>query len=469
LEKRTSAWSRGLTVTDGGEGLIGNAGVVLLRELAESCELRKRLSKVLGRPGFDPGHDRGQVLIDLACAIAAGARSISGISLLQAAGGVLGPLASVSTAWRALGEIDEQAREAIADARAAHRRRIWAALMRREAGFPWLQVAGRELTGWIVVDIDASVVESHSDKEGAAPSFKHIFGYHPLLCTCANTGENLAGMLRPGNAGSNTACDHIEVLTQAIEQIPPAYRKKIWFRIDGAGATKQLLAWIKTTAAEHAADWRYSVGFDVTEPVREAIGKVPHTAWADAIDADGRLRTGARVTEITGLLDLPAGWPAGMRLMARLEPLHPRHRKNASAIEKRRNQRFCVFAFDVAGHHYAHIDARHRNHATVEDAIRHGKDCGLGRFPSQKMQINKAWLVAVMLAADLLTWLRLLGFDHDPHLATAEPKTLRRAVLSVPARLVRTARRRYLRLPTDWTHTPSMITAWGKIRNLAPG
>jgi DDE family transposase len=454
-------------MTGGAEGLVGQAGTALLRSLAESSGLRGRLSKALAVPGFVPEHDRGQVLVDLACALGLGATSISGITLLGQADAVFGPVASPPTVWRALGEMDQAARAKIAVARAAHRRQMWRALADRPGGFPFIQVAGQVMDGWIVLDVDASVVEAHSDKQGAAATFKKIFGFHPIIVTCANTDEILALLLRPGDTGSNTVTDHIEVLTDAIAQIPPWRRHKILFRADGAGATKGLLEWIKTTAAEHGHTWRYSVGFDVTEPVRNAIAGVPAKVWAAALDADGDVRRGAYVTDITGLLDIAAGWPDGMRVHARIEPLHPRHRKQASDIEKARGQRFQAIATDLGGHHYPRIDVLHRNHAGVEDVIRTSKDLGLRRMPSYYLEHNKAWCVAVALAADLLAWLRLLALDHDPVLSRAEPKTLRQAILNVPARLVHRARKRLIRLSDDWPHTASMITAWGKIQALA--
>jgi hypothetical protein len=458
-------------MTGGAQGLIGRAGGVLLRGLAESSGLRGRLSKALTVPGFVPEHDRGQVLVDLACALGLGAKSISGITVLGQADAVLGPVASPPTVWRALGEMDQAAREKIAVARAAHRRQIWRALTDRPAGFPWIQVAGQVLDGWIVLDVDASVVESHSDKQGAAATFKKIFGFHPIIVTCANTGEILAILLRPGNTGSNTVSDHVAVLAEAIAQIPPWRRHKILFRADGAGATKGLLEWIGATAAEHGYTWRYSVGFDVTEPVRTAIATVPGKVWAAALDADGGVRAGAYVTDITGLLELADGWPEQMRVHARIEPLHPRHRKQASDIEKKRGQRFQAVATDTdtitGGPDYPRIDVLHRNHAGVEDVIRTSKDLGLRRMPSYYLEHNKAWCVAIALAADLLAWLRLLALDHDPLLSRAEPKTLRQAILNVPARLVRRARRRLIRLSDSWPHTTSMITAWAKIQALA--
>jgi Transposase DDE domain group 1 len=406
IEQRTSGWTRGLELVAGASGLIGAVGAPLLRLLAERSGLRAGLSAALGRlrPDFVPGHDRGQVLVDVAVALGLGAVSVAGaMSVLAASQAVLGQVASSPTAWRALTELDAAALAVVAKARAAHRRGMWALLSGRPGGFPWVRVAGQTWTGWIVLDVDASLVESHSDKEGATGTYKkHVFGLHPIIVSCANTGEILAVLLRPGNAGSNTAADHVAVLSEAVAQLPAAYRKRIILRADGAGATKELLVWIKAEAARRGYTWLYSVGFDVTEAVRDAIACVPAQIWAPALTSDGDVRRGAQVTEITGLLTVGDGWPPDMRLMARTEPLHPRHRKQASQVERQRGQRFQATATDLPGHHYPKLDAFHRNHAMVESAIKDGKDLGLRRLPGYALAFNQAWCIVVAVACDLL-------------------------------------------------------------------
>jgi hypothetical protein len=443
----------------------------LLRLLAERSGLRAGLSAALARlrPDFVPGHDRGQVLVDVAVALGLGAVSVAGaVAVLMASQAVLEQVASSPTAWRALNELDARALAVVAKARAAHRRGMWARLSARPGGFPWVQVAGQTWSGWIVLDVDASLVESHSDKEGAAGTYKkHVFGLHPILVSCVNTGEVLAVLLRPGNAGSNTAADHIAVLGEAVAQLPPAYRKRIIFRADGAGATKELLVWIKAEAARRGYTWHYSVGFDVTEAVRDAIVDVPARVWAPALTSHGQVRRSAQVTEITGLLTLPDGWPVDIRLMARTEPLHPRHRKQASAIERQREQRFQATATDLPGHHYPKLDAFHRNHAMVESAIKDGKDLGLRRLPGYGLAFNQAWCVVVAIASDLLAWLRSLALDHHQQLSRASPAVLRRALLNVPARLVRRARKRLIRLDNAHPYQADLILTWRKIHALA--
>jgi hypothetical protein len=469
LEQRTTRWTASLDLAGSTAGLIPAVGVPLLRLLAQESGLRVGLSKALQRKDFHPVHDRGQVMTDVAVALAHGATNVTAATAVFAQAAIVcGPVPSSATVWRVFDDLDGPALARVAAARAVQRRKVWATLSARPEGFPWLQVAGHTWDDWIVLDVDASLIESHSDKQGAQPTFKkHIFGLHPIVVSVANTDEVLAVLLRKGNAGSNTVADHITVLSESIAQIPARYRKKIIFRADGAGATKDLLAWIKAEAARNGYTWHYSVGFDVTEGVRTAIGQVPTDVWAPALTAEGTIRRGAHTTEITDILQVADGWPEGMRTLARTEPLHPKHRKQASEIEKRRGQRFQAVATDLPGHHYPKLDAFHRNHARVETVIKDAKNLGLTRLPSYYLAFNQAWCVAVAIASDLLAWLRLLTLDHHPKLTKASPDTLR-TLLRTPARLVHHARKRLLRLPVGDPYAGDLIHAWQKIRAL-PG
>ena len=255
----------------------------------------------------------------------------------------------------------------------------------------------------------------------------------------------LAATLRPGNAGSNTTADHITVLTAAINQVPPAHRKKLLIRTDGAGASHGLLDWLTTLDTKRGRSLEYSVGFAVTDQVRTAISRVPARAWTAAVDADGAIRDGGDVVEVTDLLDLTR-WPPRMRVILRRE--HPHPGAQLSLFEEADGWRYQAFATNTAVGQLAFLEARHRAHARVEDRIRHAKDTGLGRFPSREYKINQAWTMVVTLAADLTAWLRLLALPEQ--LKTCEPKALRYRLLHVPARLTRGGRRRRLRLPASW-------------------
>jgi hypothetical protein len=312
-------------------------------------------------------------------------------------------------------------------------------------GLPPSRVPDTNLGETIVLDVDATLVTAHSEKEAAAATFKGGFGYHPIGVWCDNTQEMLAAMLRPGNAGSNTTADHIAVLTAAITQVPPAYRKRLLVRADGAGASHGLLDWLTAQDAKRGRSVEYPVGFAVTDPVRTAITMVPARAW-DPCRERRRGRPGWRdVAEVTDLLDLTT-WPAGMRVIIRRE--HPHPGAQLSLFEEPTGAATRRSPPTPGVGQLAFLEARNRAHARVEDRIRHAKDSGLGRFPSREFAINQAWLHVVALAADMTASLRLLALPDA--LQACRPKALRYRLLDVPARLTRRARRRRLRIRATW-------------------
>jgi hypothetical protein len=332
---------------------------------------------------------------------------------------------------------------------------VWGLLPR----LPASPVAGADLGEVVVLDVDATLVTAHSEKEQARATFKGGFGFHPLGVWCDNTAELLAVTLRPGNAGSNHAGDHIDVLTRAIAQVPAAYRRRLLVRADGAGATHELLDWLTGPAQARGRRLEYSVGFPTKNTaLTSAITTIPERVWTPAITPDGEIRDGAEVAEVTGLLDLHR-WPAGMRVIVRRERPHPG--AQLSLLEETDGWRYQAFATNTRIGQLAFLEARHRAHARVEDRIKAAKDTGLGRFPSREYAINQAWLQIVAVAADLTAWLRLLALDGD--LAAAEPKTLRFRMLHVPARLTRSGRRRHLRLPGHWPWADQIVEAFRRI------
>jgi hypothetical protein len=457
-----TSWSTGLSVTGDGTGVVAHAGSVAVRMLADRIGLTGERSKVLARRSFTPIHDRGRVLVDVAVMLADGGEAIADIDVLRHQAQVLGPVASAPTVWRALSELTPAALKRIAKARAKIRRHVWAQFT---DGVPASKVTDTDLGEVIVLDVDATLVTAHSAKEDAAATFKGGFGYHPVGVWCDNTQELLAVTLRPGNAGSNTAADHIEILGQAIAQVPACYRKRLLVRADGAGASHALLDWLTGHNQVRGRTVEYSVGFAVTEKAREAIAVVPDNAWTAAVDVDGAVRDGGDVAELTGLLDL-TGWPAQMRVIVRRERPHPG--AQLSLFEERDGWRYQAVATNTTTGQLAFLEARHRAHARVEDRIRHAKDSGMGRFPSRQFKINQAWTMLTALAADLVAWLRLLALTGD--LAKAEPKALRYRILHVPSRLTHGGRRRRLHLPRSWPWVEAIVDAFANIAAIpAPG
>lgn len=321
----------------------------------------------------------------------------------------------------------------------------------------------------MVLDVDATIVKTHSEKEQATRTFKKTFGYHPIGVWCDNTHELLAIALRPGNAGSNTTADHLDVLKAAIAQVPATHRKKLLIRSDGAGASHGLLGWLTelNTADRHGRRGRsveYSIGFAITETVREAIAAVPKTVWVPALDADGDIREHADIAELTGLLPpaLREAWPTEMRVIVRRE--HPHPGAQLSLFEQRDGWRYQAFVTNTKIGPLAFLEARHRAHARVEDRIRNAKDSGLGRFPSRDYSINTAWLTCVAIAADLTAWLRLLALPDA--LKACEPKALRYRFLHLPARLTRGGRQRHLRLPASWPWAKDAVTVFTNVMDI---
>lgn len=428
-------------VTADGEGLVSHAGAALICELADRMGLTAALSEAMAPTrARSSAHDPGRVLRDLAVAIADGADCVADLEALRGQGKLFGPVASETTAHRVLKSIDPELLKEIRAARAAARRTAW------DSG-------ARPAT--ITLDIDATILTAHSEKEDAAGTYKRSFGFHPLLCYLDETGEPLAGELRPGNAGSNTAADHFAVLQEALEQLPAAdLDREILVRCDSGGATHAF------TSDCREAGIRFSVGYEVDERVRKAVLSLPESAWQEATEADGGSREGAWVAELSAALDLSA-WASGTRLICRRERPHPRAQFE---IFDALGYRYTCFLTDQPHEDIAALELRHRCHARVEDRIREGKDTGMRNLPHRAFAHNQSWLELSLIAQELLCWTRALCLDDA--LARAEPKRLRHRLLHVAGRIVRSARRTRLRLQRDWPWAKALARAFARLRSL---
>jgi hypothetical protein len=461
-------------VSADGTGVVSHAGSRLIADLADQTTLTAQLSAAFAhRPAPQTAHDPGRVLTDVAVMLADGGECISDIATLADQSAVFGPVASDSTCWRLLNAITSADLDGIAQARARARAVAWAQRAEQSghalpaslvAGMPLLDGEGRPV---LVIDDDATIVVTHSEKERTAATFKHSYGYHPVLAFCDNSNEALAGILRPGNAGSNTAADHIALLDAALAQIPDEYRHgyPILVRTDGAGASKAFLAHIRTLRDRNVHS-EFSIGWAVTDREHTAIAALPTQAWTPAVDIDGDPRDSAAVAELTGAL--PAAmftdYPPGMRIIVRRERPHPG--AQLDLIEHRDGWRYTCFATDTRTGQHAWLDARHRTHARVEDRIRCGKDTGLGRFPSRQFAINAAWLTCALTAIDLLAWTQTILLHDHPALAKAEPKTLRYRLLHVAARLVRGGRKLRVKIDRTWRWALALAHAFARLRAL---
>jgi Transposase DDE domain group 1 len=384
---------------------------------------------------------------------------------------VFGPAVSDSTLRRLLVSMDDAVLIRIARARRRVRRHVWTLLHLRPGGFPWLLVAGKRLTGWIVIDLDATIITSASKKQGARATFKKTYGFHPLGAWCANTTESLAMLLREGNAGANTVADHLRVLTDALAQIPHASSAKILVRVDGAGATHDLLTHLEALNTARRTV-RYSVGWKIGDADERAIARLPETAWETSLHQDGSVQDGYAVAELTAL-NTREGWPDGMRLLVRRVKPSRRQMKNLTAFELRTGWRYSITATNIrhmrgvpGSQHAQWLDVLHRSHAVVEDRVRCDKARGLRNLPSQSWTVNRGWVLAANLAGDVEAWTRLLGLYDMDSLAEAEPDTLRHRLLHLPARLVRHARRRILKIPDTWPWRTAFTTCWQRLTTL---
>jgi hypothetical protein len=430
-------------VSADGEGLVSHAGSALLAQVADKSGLTRALSLGLGvlrqRRG---GHDPGRVIRDLAVMLADGGDALCDLRAVRDQAPLFGAVASDATAFRVIDAIarDPDGLERLRSAHARARARVWSL-----AGAP------AELD----IDLDATLLISHSDKEGAAGTFKGGFGFHPMLAYGDQTGEALAGELRPGNAGANTAAEQIAVAEAALEQIPVEQIETIdlLLRVDSAGASHELLDWCRD------ARIRFSVGYDLTETVRDAITEIPDEHWVCAIDQDATERPNGHVAEITDRLDL-AGWPAGSRVIVRRERAHPGAQLSFTDHD---GHRFQAILTDRPGE-IADIERRHRARARVEDHIRNDKDTGLRNLPFRDFEHNRVWLALVLIAHDLIAWTQRLLLTGE--LARAEPKRLRYRLLHVAARLAFHARGARLRLQASWPWADELAAAFARLKAL---
>jgi hypothetical protein len=402
-------------------------------------------------------HDPGKIIADLAAAVALGGDCLADIAVLREQPELAGPVASdpvVSRLVSALAGDLPRALKAIRAARAAARERAWTLAGDNAPGADG---------GLVTIDLDATIVIAHSEKEQAAPTWKKTFGHHPMTAWADHGaeggGEPLAIVLRPGNAGSNTAADHIETACLALAQLPRHLRRKVLVRADSAGGTHEFLKWLTARSRRQ----HYSVGMTITAEIQEAILKAPAAAWTPAYDGDGEMREGAWVADITGLLDLD-GWPAGMRVIVRKERPHPGAQLRFTDTD---GHRFTCLATDAKRGQLADLELRHRRRARCEDRIRCAKDTGLRNLPLKGFAQNQLWCEIVALACELLAWMQMLALAGDAR--RWEPKRLRLRIFAVAGQLVRGGRRLRLRLAERWPWATQATTAITILQALPPG
>jgi hypothetical protein len=445
-------------VSADGTGIVSQAGGLLLTQTLRATGLDRSLPAALER--WRPAHavhGPGKIITDLAVALALGGDCLADVAMVRAQPELFGQVASDPVVSRLVARLSAdapRALKAIRSARAAARARAW-------------ELAGDAAPGTdgdlITVDIDATIVTSCSEKDQATPTWKKTYGFHPLTVFAdhgaGGSGEPLAIMLRPGNAGSNTAADHVEATRLALAQLPAHLRRRVLIRSDSGGGTHEFLAWLTRPGRRLA----YSVGFTMTDDVAGAILKIPAGAWTPAYDADGLARPGAWVAELTGMLDLD-GWPKGMRVIVRKERPHPGAQLRFTDLG---GHRFTCFATSTKGGQLADLELRHRRRARCEDRIRCAKDTGLRNLPLHGYAQNQIWCEIVALACELLAWMQMLALTGPAR--RWEPKRLRLRIFTCAGRIVRGGRRLRLRLAASWPWTCEINAAITRLHALAPG
>ena len=441
-----------LRVTSDGKGVAAHAGSRLLAEVAEVTGLTGAMSRAMAPTVVRRRHhDPGQVLVDLAVTIADGGDCLSDLAVLRNQPALFGSVASTPTASRVVDDVDAERLGAIRAARAQARTAAWA--------------AGLDPTSKVnpvILDFDATLVDSHSEKECAAPTYKHGFGFQPLLCYLDATGEALAGILRPGNASPFDAADHVALLELALAQLPvksdgedPESGVAMLVRADSAGASHVFVEALRDRGIE------FSIGFQMHEEVRLAICELAGSTWMEAMDRDLEPRDDAQVAELTEWVDL-SGWPPGTRMIVRRELPHPGATFNLFDPLGFRHQ---VFISDSADPDIAYLEARQRGHARVEDRIRCAKDTGLRNLPFPAFENNVCWVELVLMAQDLMAFVQGLALDGD--MAGAEPKRLRYTLLHVAGRITTTGRMSTLHLQCEWPWARQLADAFTKLRGLS--
>lgn len=437
---------------DGDDQTVSHVGAGLLAAMADRLGMTSAVSDGLaGLRTRRGGHDPGRVVRDLAVVLADGGDCLADLRGLRDQHVLFGPVASDATAFRVIDAVAEHGLlDVLAAGRAAVIERLWRTEARPE--------------GQMIIDIDATLIASHSDKDGASPTYKRGFGFHPMLAYLDTPGLgpgglSLAGLLRPGNAGANTAADHISVLDDALQALPREVceHAEIVVRCDSAGATHAFL--------EHcrAARIAFSVGLQLTEALREQILAAQPDSWVPALTADGTERDNGQVVEITERLDLSA-WPAGSRVIVRRERPHPGAQLSFTDHD---GHRFQAILTDRAGT-AAELERQHRSRARVEDRIRAAKDCGLTNLPFRGFDLNEVWLELVLAAQTLIFAAQALLLDDN--LAACEPKRLRYRLLHTAGRLAFHARQARLRLPASWPWADNLAAAFARLSALpAPG
>ncbi|QGU08477.1 Transposase DDE domain protein [Corynebacterium occultum] len=468
---------------------------MLLAQAADRVGVADAIDTALGdRQKPNLVHTTGHTMTSLALALAIGGDDASDIDLLNplVGTGLIDKIPSDSTIHRRhhelhdSGDEDEHSAELIDDASTAAvlsgmktaRTTAWRACRARNPA------TTATIANPLVVDIDATEVASHSDKEKAMPTWKKHFGFHPLTAIIDHgaglTGEPTAVLLRPGNAGSNTAADHIMVLNQTMNSMPDHvdghdWGRRLLVRTDAAGGSKKFINHLDQQGLA------YSVGIGTFWQVADIASTLGGKVKQGIIRPDGTVSDidDAYVADITSRVHCWAGEPVGitledyppdMRFIIRVEHAASGAQLRTTDLDGRRIQ---MFVTNRNGH-AQRLDELHRARGRCEQRIRDVKDCGLGKLPHTAFRMNQAWAYSAMLAMNLISWAGLITAATPPPSTTSrqwwwvwEPKTLRVRMLSIAGVVVRHARQLSIRFDGAAAHRELLEHGLSRLRSTA--
>ena len=432
-----------------GQTLVSHAGLSVLTSFLNAVDFRRVCEDRFSQ--FVPAtatHRPGKILGALALSLAAGGEQATDIDQLRAAPELFGPVASDATVSRFMGRIKEQPEAfsyGFATMTRSLRTKVWAAAGPRNPAR--LATAVNPL----IIDIDASLVHVHSDKESSAGTYKGGYGFSPMIAMAdygkANgTGEVLAVHLRPGNRGANSAKSHIEVLGQALAQLPDDFYdedgnligEKILVRTDSAGSSREFLHHLDSLGVQFSTSYSLPV---LKERFIRWIDEKKY--WEPALTADGGQRDDAWVIDASKVLELK-DYPPGTRIYLRAEPLHPGAKANLFDTD---GNRVTAFLTNSPRFNVAFLDARHRARGRCENRIKTLKNTGLGKLPYWSFAANQAWADLAMFVVNLVSWLQLAVLPGGHEAGCWDLKRWRYRLFSMAGKIVSGGRQRRLLIP----------------------
>lgn len=448
-----------LPITFTGQSLVSHAGSKILADFTDALGFRHLCEDRLGQ--FVPSgasHRPGRLMGQLALMLAAGGEHVSDLDMFRAQPAVFGPVASNATVSRFFdraADAPEVFTHGYETLSRAMRSRVWDACGERN---PAMNATASDP---LIIDLDATLVRSHSDKENAVGDYKGGYGFAPFIATAdygpaEGTGEILAAVLRPGNAGANSAKDHISVFNTAAAQLPETFftdegdlmGEKVLVRTDSAGASRKFLWYLNSVGTQ------FSVSYPVPAGKAHMVDWLHDKSnWEPALDADGEDRSDAWIINATDVIAL-TDYPPNTQLFLRAEPLHPGAVPTLLDID---GHRITAFLTNSPRWHGPYLDARHRARARCENRIKTLKNMGLGKLPFASFAANQAWANIAVLASNLISWLQQACLPTGNRVRFWDIKRFRYRLFSIAGKLSRHGRQSRLLL-SETTPEKTVIT-----------